>query len=394
MLEAIYVSIGLLFGVAAVWITSVKTLKERLEEQTKISSELLIQKTILEEKIKSIGENREQMRLEFKELAQNILESNSQKFSNQNQESLQRVLSPVKEQFLEFKRQIEDVYIKEAKERSMLQVEIKNIKEINHQMSQEAKNLTNALKGESKKQGIWGEMVLERILENSGLRKGLEYEREVALEHEEGRYRPDVVVRLPGGRDIIIDAKTSLSSYERHISSQEDEDKERFAKEHLASVKNHIKELAQKDYIKLKGLKTQDFVFMFIPIESALITAMEYDSELFDYAFKKNIVLVGPTALMVSLRAVENGWRQEKQQQNAQEIANRAGILYDKFCSFIENMQRLGKQLSTAQRTYDETFSKMHDGASSITKEFEKLKSLGAKTSKSLPKSIADTADD
>ena len=407
MFEALYVAVGVLFGALGVWIAVVGSLKSRLLKESERSAALLSQNAVLQERIEGINEknqekfelleqNKEQMRLEFKELAQKILESNSQKFSLQNQESISKMIEPMREQFREFKKQIDDVYIKEAKDRSMLQAEIRSIKEINHQMSKDAKNLTKALKGESKKQGVWGEMVLESVLESSGLRLGKEYEREVSLEHESdgGRYRPDVVVHLPDNREIIIDAKTSLTAYERYSSAESDEQRELFALEHLSSMKKHIKELSDKDYTNLKGVKTLDFIFMFIPIESALLMAMEYDASLFDHAFKRNVILVGPTTLMVSLRAVENSWRYERQQRNAQEIAKRAGLLFDKFAGFIESVEKLGSQITTVQKTYDETFSKLHSGSGSITSQFQKLQKLGAANSKELPKHISDKLED
>ncbi|MCF6309214.1 MAG: DNA recombination protein RmuC [Sulfurimonas sp.] len=401
MFEAVYVVIGIIFGALAVWIISVKTLRDSLNQELEKSTDLASQNAVLQERINGINEknqekiellqkNKEQMTLEFKELANKILESNSEKFSTQNQENLSKMITPIKEQFSEFKKQIDDVYIKEAKDRSMLQAEIKSIKEINHQMSKDAKNLTSALKGESKKQGVWGEMILERVLENSGLREGEEYEREVSMEHKSdgSRYRPDVVVHLPDTRDIIIDAKTSLTAYEQYSSAVDEEQKEVFASQHLASMKKHIKELSEKDYTNLKGVETLDFIFMFVPIESALLMALEYDSTLFDHAFKKNVILVGPTTLMVSLRAVENTWKYEHQQRNAQEIAQRAGLLYDKFVGFIESVEKLGKQIGTVQKTYDDAFGKMHSGAGSITSQFKKLEKLGAATSKKLPEHI------
>lgn len=407
MFEALYVGVGLLFGAVGIWITVIKSLKNQLSFEREKAATLLNENGILKERISGINEknqekfllleqNKEQMRLEFKELAVSILENNSQKFSLQNQENLSKMITPMREQFNEFKKQIDDVYIKEAKDRSMLQAEIRSIKEINHQMSTDAKNLTKALRGESKKQGVWGEMVLESVLEHSGLRIGVEYEREVTLEHEhnQSRYRPDVIVHLPDGRDIIIDAKTSLVAYEKYSSAEDDEHKERFINEHIISIKKHIKELSEKDYINLKGIKTLDFVFMFVPIESALLMAMEHDKTLFDHAFKKSVILVGPTTLMVSLRAVENSWRYEKQQKNAQEIARRAGMLFDKFSGFIESIEKLGKQITTVQKSYDETFSKLHSGAGSITSQFQKLEVLGAQSSKALPKSLTDACED
>ena len=401
MLEAIYVIIGLFFGAVTVWITTVSGLKNKLNMQREIATEFASKNAVLNERIDGLNEknhekiellekNKVQMRLEFKELADKILETNSQKFSSQNQENISKMINPMKEQFNEFKKQIDDVYIKEAKDRSMLQAEIINIKEINHQMSRDAKNLTKALKGESKTQGVWGEMILEKVLENSGLRLGIEYEREVSLVHESdgSRYRPDVIVHLPDTREIIIDAKTSLTAYEQYASAEDDEQKELFASTHVASMKKHIKELSEKDYTNLKGVETLDFIFMFVPIESALLMAMEYDSTLFDHAFKKNVILVGPTTLMVSLRAVESTWKYEHQQRNAQKIAKRAGLLYDKFVGFIDDVEKLGKQIGTVQKTYDETFSKMHTGTGSVTSQFKKLEKLGAATSKSLPEHI------
>ena len=414
LFELIALIIGILVGVSAVWFFGIRTLQERNrelqtnlqdanQELTEFTSEVAVlkerlsnQQIVNEQKLQMLQDNKEQMKLEFKDLADKILDSNSEKFSHQNKEHLSKMISPIKEQFDAFKKQIHDVYINEAKDRSMLQAEIKSIKEINHQMSKEAKNLTTALKGESKKQGIWGEMILESVLENSGLRLGIEYEREVSLEHESdnSRYRPDVIVHLPDTRDIIIDAKTSLTAYEKYVSSADEDQKESFAKQHLASMKQHIKELSDKDYTKLKGVKTLDFIFMFVPIESAMLMAMEYDTSLFDHAFKKNVILVGPTTLMVSLRAVENSWKYEHQQRNAQEIAKRAGLLYDKFVVFIESIEKLGKQIGTVQKTYDEAYNKLHIGTGSLTSRFQKLEQLGASTSKNLPEHIVRQLED
>jgi len=414
MIEVAYTLVGLFFGAIGVWIVSSKPLKEslkikqaQLEIKDELTNKLTNENSVLnerlnnlnkshEEKIQLLEKSKEQMKLEFKELADKILENNSQKFSNQNQENISKMLDPMKEQFNNFKKQINDVYINEAKDRSALQAEIKSIKEINEQMSKDAKNLTNALKGESKTQGVWGEMILESVLENSGLKLGEQYEREVSLEHESdsSRFRPDVIVHLPNTRDIVIDAKNSLTAYEQYSSASTDEDRELFASQHVASMKKHIKELSQKDYTKLKGVETLDFIFMFVPIESALLMAMEYDSTLFDHAFKKNVILVGPTTLMVSLRAVENSWKYEDQKKNAQEIAKRAGLLYDKFVSFVESVEKLGKQIVTVQKTYDEAHSRMISGAGSITSQFNKLKKLGAATSKDLPEHINRAIED
>jgi len=348
------------------------------------------------EKLTLLQENKEQLKMEFRTLADTILKSNSKQFSQQNSEKLTEMITPIREQFEAFKKQINDVYIRETQERSMLQSEIKQIKEINLQMSKEANNLTNALKGESKTQGIWGEMILERVLENSGLKAGESYKREVSLEHESdnSRYRPDVIVYLPDRREIIIDAKTSLRAYEQYISTESEEQKQDFADQHLMAIRKHIRELSDKDYTGLKGVETLDFIFMFVPVESALLMAMEYDAALFDFAFKKNVILVGPTTLMVALRAVENTWKQEQQQRNAQEIAKRAGLLFDKFVGFVENVDKLGKQINTLQKTYEETYGRLHTGAGSLTSQFQKLEKLGAAASKRLPEHVLREIDD
>ncbi len=358
----------------------IKELEGKLESEMRISKE----------RIDTLQSAKADMKLEFTQLAHNILQQNSQSFSEQNIESISSMISPIKKQFEEFKKQINDVYVKETQERSMLQAEIKNIKEINLQMSQEANNLTNALKGESKTQGIWGEMILERVLENSGLRAGESYKREVSLEHEGdgNRYRPDVIVYLPDNREIIVDAKTSLKAYERYISEENETHKSKYADQHIGSIKKHIKDLSSKDYRGLRGVETLDFIFMFVPVESALLMAMEYDATLFDYAFKKNVILVGPTTLMVALRAVENTWRYEHQRRNATEIAKRAGHLFDKFVGFVEDIDKLGSQIARVQRTYDDTYRKLHTGSGSITSQFKKLEILGASATKDLPSHI------
>jgi len=353
-----------------------------------LKSELESQERLHQEKREQMDAYKEQMRLEFSNLAETILKENSQEFATQSSKNIKEMIHPMQNQFDDFKKQIHTLYLQESNERSMLQSEIKNIKEINLQMSKEANNLTNALKGESKTQGIWGEMILERVLENSGLKQGESYEREVALRHEsdESLYRPDVIVYLPDHREVIVDAKTSLTAYERFVASQSDDlSKQKFADQHIASMKKHIKDLSAKDYTRLKGINSLDFVFMFIPVESALLMAMEYDPNLLEYAFKKNIILVGPTTLMVALRAVENSWKYEHQRQNATKIATRAGLLFDKFVGFVESIEKLGKQMNSVQKSYDEAYNRLHMGSGSITSQFYKLEKLGAATSKKLP---------
>ena len=295
----------------------------------------------------------------------------------------------------EFRERIDRVHTEETKEMATLMQEIRQLRELNHRISEDAVNLTRALRGESKTQGIWGEMVLERVLEASGLRKGEEYEREVSLQDTRGRrFRPDVVVHLPDHRDLIIDAKTSLVAYERYVNTDEEEERRRYARLHLDAVKRHIDRLAEKNYSELEGIETLDFVFMFLPIEGALMLALQEDPGLYDAAFLRHIVLVSPTTLLVALRAVENTWRRERQNHNAQEIARRAGALYDKFVSFAEELEKMGKQLDTVQKSYDMAWKKLIDGRGNIVRQVETLRELGAKTNKTLPKKLREEALD
>ncbi|BDY13190.1 DNA recombination protein RmuC [Hydrogenimonas cancrithermarum] len=345
-------------------------------------------------RLNELKEAKEVMQREFKVLASQVMEENSRRFGRISKEGVEQVLKPLQQQVDEFKKRIEQVHTEETKEMATLLNEIKTLKELNRQIGEDAVNLTRALKGESKQQGIWGEMVLERVLEASGLREGEEYEREVSLQDgERRRFRPDVVVHLPDDRDIIIDAKTSLVAYERYVNAETDEEKALYAKHHLAAVKSHIDKLSDKRYTSLEGVNTLDFIFMFMPIEGALMLALQIDSTLYDKAFAKHIVLVSPTTLLVALRAVENTWRHERQNRNAMEIAKRAGALYDKFVGFAEDLEKVGKQLDTVQKTYDGAWKKLTEGRGNIVRQVMALEELGAKSGKKMPKKLADAAD-
>ena len=339
------------------------------------------------EKMKMMENHRGEIKEEFAQLAAKVFEGNSKEFSKLSQENLSSLMKPMESQISEFKKQINTLYTDESKDRAMLKQEIMSLKELNQQISQDAINLTNALKGEKKQQGIWGEMILEKVLESSGLRKGVEYTREVPLKNDDGKsYRPDVLVHLPDIRDLIIDAKTSLVAYERYINEPDSKPKELYLKEHTQSLRNHIRSLGEKNYDKLLGINTLDFIFMFVPIEGALSTALEKDPALYDYAFKKQILLVGPTTLLIGLRAIENVWKYEKQTQNAKEIASRAGALYDKFVSFSDDMVKLSKQFDTLQGSFESAKKRLSEGKGNIVRQVEQLKEMGAKTRKSIPK--------
>ena len=342
------------------------------------------------EKLQMIEEHRGELKEEFSQLASKVFEGNSKDFSKLSQENLSSLIKPMESQISEFKQQINTLYTDESKDRAMLKQEIISLKELNQQISQDAINLTNALKGEKKQQGIWGEMILEKVLESSGLRKGIEYTREVSLKNDDGlSYRPDVLVHLPNKRDLIIDAKTSLNAYEKFISAETSATKEVYLHEHIKAVRNHIKSLSDKNYEKLLGINTLDFIFMFVPIEGALALALENDPSLYDDAFKKQILLVGPTTLLIGLRAIENVWKYEKQNQNAKDIALRAGALYDKFVNFSDDMVKISKQFDTLQGTFEIAKKRLSEGKGNIVRQVEQLKEMGAKTTKKMPSAIS-----
>ena len=341
------------------------------------------------EKMQMMKEHKGELKEEFSQLASKIFEGNSKDFSKLSQENLSAIIKPMESQINEFKKEINILYNTESKDRAMLKQEIISLKELNQQISQDAINLTNALKGGNKQQGVWGEMILEKVLESSGLRKGIEYTREVALRNDDGKsYRPDVLVHLPDKRDLIIDAKTSLNAYEKFISAEHSKTKELYLSEHIKSIRNHIKDLSSKNYEKLLGINSLDFIFMFVPIEGALALALENDPTLYDDAFKKQILLVGPTTLLIGLRAIENVWKYEKQNQNAKEIAKRAGALYDKFVNFSDDMVKISKQFDTLQGTFETAKKRLSGGRGNIVNQVEQLKELGAKTSKTIPSEI------
>ncbi|CAA6811678.1 MAG: DNA recombination protein RmuC [uncultured Sulfurovum sp.] len=344
-----------------------------------------------QEKMQMMKEHRGEIKEEFALLASKVFEGNSKEFSKLSQENLSSLMKPMESQISEFKTQINMLYSEESKDRAMLKQEIMSLKELNQQISQDAINLTNALKGENKQQGIWGEMILEKVLESSGLRKGVEYTREVALRNDDGRsYRPDVLVHLPDNRDLIIDAKTSLLAYEKFVNINNEEERDLYLREHIKALRNHIRALGEKNYDKLLGIQTLDFIFMFVPIEGALAIALENDPSLYDDAFKKQILLVGPTTLLIGLRAIENVWKYEKQTQNAKEIARRAGALYDKFVSFSDDMIKLSKQFDTLQGSFESAKKRLSEGKGNIVRQVEQLKEMGANTSKSIPKAIGN----
>jgi len=359
-----------------------------------LQTQLTEQKNTMNERVNDLKENEEKLKEQFKNLANEILDTNSKKFSEQNTQNLSLILNPMKQQIQDFKKKVEDVYDKEAKDRNMLSAELKALKELNQKMSQDAQNLTTALKGENKTQGSWGEMVLEKVLESSGLRLGEEYLREETLKNDDGeKYRPDVIVNLPNDRQVIIDAKTSLTNYEQYTSTQDVIKKKSYLDLHIKSINTHIDTLSSKNYEELKGVNSLDFVFMFIPIESALMIAMETNKGLFDKAFKKKIVLVSPTTLLVALKAVENSWRYEKQAQSTTEVIRLAEKLYGKVRTFVEDFEKVGKNLGIAQKSYDEAYKKLSSGKDNIVRQIEVFKEKSnINPSKQISQDIIDSA--
>lgn len=335
------------------------------------------------EKLELLRGAREQMSLEFRTLAGEILEDKSRRFTQSNREGMAELLGPLNSKIRDFEKKVEETYEREARERFSLAREIRGLQELNARISTEAANLTQALKGDNKVQGSWGEVILESILEQSGLVQGREYERQLSLKGSDGaRAQPDVVVRLPGQKDVIIDAKVSLTAYEGYCSEEDESVRADCLRQHLQSVHGHIRLLSGKEYQNLLELNSLDFVLLFMPIEAAFSLALQEDPGLFASAFDRNIIVVGPSTLLATLRTIQNTWRYEQQSRNAKEIARRAGSLYDKFVAFVGDLEEVGERLGAAQRAYERGYSKLSSGRGNLISRVEKLKDLGARTSK------------
>jgi DNA recombination protein RmuC len=338
---------------------------------------------------------REQFTKEFENLANRIFEEKSKKFTDQNKINLDELLKPLGEKIKDFEKKVNDVYVEEGKERASLKEQLTMLHQLNQQMSKEANNLTKALKGETKTQGNWGEIILENVLEKSGLVKDREYVVQMSLVTEEGkRYQPDIVVNLPDGKHLVIDSKVSLNAYERFSSAETDDERQAALKEHVISVRKHIKELSDKNYQTLYELKTLDFVLLFIPIEPAFAMAVQGDMQLFNDAFDKNIVIVSPSTMLATLRTVASIWRHENQNRNAIEIARQGGALYDKFTGFVDDLIALGNKMRDSQKVYEAAMNKLSSGSGNLVKRTEDLKKLGAKTTKNLPTALLERSGD
>ena len=346
------------------------------------------------EKLQILEEARIKLTEQFENLANRILDEKSKKFAEQNKQGLEILLNPLKENIQVFQKKVEETYDKESKERFSLHKEVQRLADLNKQVSEDTHNLTKALKGQSQTQGAWGEMILEMVLEKSGLSKGREYDVQQSLNTEEGkRYRPDVIVHLPNGKDIVIDSKVSLTAYERFHSSEDEEQKIAALSEHVSSIQNHVRDLSKKSYQSLENIRSLDYVLLFMPIEGAFGVAVQHQPDLVGHALEKNVVIVTPSTLLLALRTVENIWRYEDQNQNAQKIAERAGKLYDKFVGFAEDLSKVGDFINKAQLSHDEAFKKLSSGRGNIVRQVDQLQKMGAKTSKALPESLTELLD-
>ncbi len=329
---------------------------------------------------------------EFENIANKILKSHSLEFTLSNQKNISEILSPLKEKIQTFEKKVEDTYQKGIKDQTDLKAELKKLFDLNSRISEEANNLTRALKSDSKKQGNWGEIILERVLERSGLVKGQEYDTQTTTRNENGDLiRPDVIVKLPENKHIIIDSKVSLTAYEAFINEEEADKRESFLRQHVDSIKNHIRGLSEKNYQNAALFDTPDFVLLFMPIESAFSAAIQSEAELFNFAWEKKIVIVSPSTLLATLRTIASIWKHEKQTLNALEIARQGGALYDKFAGFLEDLENLGLQINKVSKTYDQAKGKLIDGRGNLITQVEKLKKLGAKTTKDLPEKYLES---
>lgn len=359
---------------------TISELKTRLEETRNAAHE---RQTILEQ-------SEQRLTTQFENLANRIFEHSGKKIEQQNKQSLNFLLSPLKDQLESFKKQVQDSFGEEAKERHTLTHEIRNLQQLNQQMTKEATNLTNALKGNNKIQGNWGEFILSQILDNSGLRLGYEYDTQVNLTNENNqRLQPDVIVHLPQGGDVVIDSKVTLVAYERYFNNDEEIVKTKALSDHLTAVRNHLKQLSQKDYHKLIGINSLDYILMFIPVEPAFLCAIDSDPSLINDALKNNIMIVSPTTLLVALRTIHNLWRYEHQNRNAELIADKASKLYDKVRGFVEDMETLGSTLDKAQQTYQNSLNKLSKGRGNIIGQIERFRELGVEVKKPINPDIA-----
>ena len=358
--------------------------------QQQLDKQLSEAQAAQEQHKRELAEMQQRLTTEFENIANRVLQQRQEDFSQQSRKQIGDMLLPLSERIKDFREQVSNAFNQETREKASLQAELKQLIELNQTLSKDATNLTQALKGDVKKQGNWGEFILEKVLEASGLRKGMEYEREVVVHGVEGDVlRPDVIIRMPDNKHIIVDSKVSLVAYEQMQQTDSEEQYKSLLKAHVESLKQHVKELYDKQYQRATGLNTPDFVLMFVPIEASYSVAIQADSTLYDYALERKIVIVSPTTLLATLHTISYVWKQENQSRNAQEIARLAGAMYDKLCGMTEDFQKVQKSLDSAQKAYNETFKKLSEGNGNVLRTADRIRELGAKASKSLP-SVSD----
>ncbi|WP_275630427.1 DNA recombination protein RmuC [Pseudomonas sp. 273] len=354
-------------------------------ERAALAAELREQQEGHQQRLGDLQAARDELRAQFAELAGKIFEEREQRFAEASQQRLGQLLDPLKERIQSFEKRVEESYQQEARERFSLGKELERLQQLNLRLGEEATNLTRALKGQ-KTQGNWGELVLERVLEHAGLEKGREYETQVSLRAADGeRFQPDVLIRLPGDKQVVVDAKVSLTAYQQFVASEDEVIRQQALKQHVLSLRSHVKGLSGKDYRRLEGLHSLDFVLLFMPVEAAFSVALQAEPNLFQEAFERNIVIVSPTTLLATLRVIDSLWRQERQTQNAREIAERAGALYDKFVLFVQDLDEMGSRLQQLDKAYAAARNKLCEGRGNLISRAEQVKLLGARASKSLP---------
>ncbi|MDB6141834.1 MAG: rmuC [Pseudomonas sp.] len=357
-----------------------------------LGAELREQQDSHQQRLADLQGSRDELRAQFAELAGKIFDEREQRFAETSQQQLGQLLNPLKERIQSFEKRVEESYQQEARERFSLGKELERLQQLNQRLSDEATNLTRALKGQ-KTQGNWGELILERVLEHAGLEKGREYQTQVSLKGPDGeRFQPDVLIMLPGDKQVVVDAKVSLTAYQQYVSADDDVMGQLALKQHVLSIRNHVKGLSGKDYKRLEGLHSLDFVLLFVPIEAAFSAALQAEPNLFQEAFDRNIVIVSPTTLLATLRVIDSLWKQERQSQNAREIAERAGWLYDKFVLFIQDLDEVGNRLQQLDKAYGAARNKLTEGRGNLVSRSEQLKLLGARASKNLPAELLERA--
>jgi DNA recombination protein RmuC len=361
-------------------------------DHASLSSSLQEKQRHFAEQLQLLQQNKAALKQEFELLANEILERKGEVFKHQNQESMRQLLTPLQQDMQGFRQKVELLHTEETKQRSELKTELKQLQALNQQITNEASQLSKALQGERKIQGNWGELMLENVLDNSGLRAGKDYQREASFNTDSGRQRPDVVIYLPQGKHLIIDAKTSLSAYTRYVNAEDDTSRLLALKAHIAAVKDRITELADKNYYQIAGLNSPEVVFMFIPIESAYVAALQHDSQLFQQALDRNILVTTPTTLLTSLNIVRQLWRFEDQNKHTAELANRAEKFYQKLKTFLDSMQGVGKQLDKARESYDKALGQLVTGKGNLIKQAAEFKDLGVAVKTELDQELVERA--